>query len=191
MVGTEIQSDSSNSMKHGLSLKETNLKNVDQFNGDVKVVNLQPQVPDGGYGWVICFAAFVLSGMMDGLMFSFGILLDTLTSELNIARWAVSSIGSLNLGISMCVGPIACGLIHKFGCRPVSASGGVLIGLGLLFSYSTNRFWCLLLSYGILTGIGIGLVYSSTVIVISYYFEKKRGIATGISLCGTGGNISL
>lgn len=36
------------------------------------------------------------------------------------------------------------------------------------------------------TGIGFGLMYLPAVISVSLYFEKKRAIAIGIAMCGTG-----
>ena len=36
-----------------------------------------PPAPDGGYGWVIVAAAFYISAVMNGLMFSLGSFLDS------------------------------------------------------------------------------------------------------------------
>lgn len=36
------------------------------------------------------------------------------------------------------------------------------------------------------TGFGFGLIYLPSVISVSYYFEKKRALATGIAVCGAG-----
>ena len=35
-------------------------------------------------------------------------------------------------------------------------------------------------------GFGFGLVYLPSVISVSYYFEKRRALATGIGVCGAG-----
>ena len=35
-------------------------------------------------------------------------------------------------------------------------------------------------------GIGFGLMYLPSVILVGFYFEKKRALATGIALCGSG-----
>lgn len=46
--------------------------------------------------------------------------------------------------------------------------------------------------YGVLTGIGFGLIYMPAVIAVGFYFEKWRGLATGIAACGTGlGGVAL
>lgn len=43
------------------------------------------------------------------------------------------------------------------------------------------------LIYGVLGGIGFCFIYMPSVIIVGYYFEKWRPLATGIALCGSGG----
>ena len=42
------------------------------------------------------------------------------------------------------------------------------------------------LSIYLSAGIGFGLMYCPAIIVVTMYFEKKRGLATGIAVCGAG-----
>lgn len=35
-------------------------------------------------------------------------------------------------------------------------------------------------------GIGFGFIYLPAVVAVSYYFETKRSLATGIAVCGSG-----
>lgn len=35
-------------------------------------------------------------------------------------------------------------------------------------------------------GLGFGLIYLPAVVIVGYYFEKRRAIATGIAVCGSG-----
>ena len=44
----------------------------------------------------------------------------------------------------------------------------------------------LMMLYGVLGGFGLGLIYLPAVVAVGYYFEKKRALATGISVCGSG-----
>lgn len=43
-----------------------------------------------------------------------------------------------------------------------------------------------MLSYGVLGGLGLGLMYVPAVTAVGYWFEKKRSLVTGISTCGSG-----
>ena len=38
----------------------------------------------------------------------------------------------------------------------------------------------------LLGGFGLGLIYLPAVVAVGYYFESKRALATGISVCGSG-----
>jgi len=35
-------------------------------------------------------------------------------------------------------------------------------------------------------GIGFGLMYLPSIVVVGYYFDKRRALATGVSVCGAG-----
>ena len=50
-----------------------------------------------------------------------------------------------------------------------------------IFHDLSVNFPCLLVA-----GFGFGLVYLPSVISVSYYFERKRAMATGIAVCGAG-----
>lgn len=41
--------------------------------------DLVPKPPDGGYGWVIVFAAFMCNFIYDGCMYGFGVILPSLS----------------------------------------------------------------------------------------------------------------
>ena len=40
---------------------------------------------------------------------------------------------------------------------------------------------CIMGTYGVIAGLTTGCTYIASIIVIAEYFDKKRGIATGIS----------
>jgi MFS family permease len=43
-----------------------------------------------------------------------------------------------------------------------------------------------MMTYGVMGGIGFGMIYLPAVVCVGYYFEKKRSLATGIAVCGSG-----
>ena len=38
----------------------------------------------------------------------------------------------------------------------------------------------------LLSGSGLGLMYQPSLVMVGHYFEKKRALATGIAICGSG-----
>ena len=145
-----------------------------------------PAPPDGGWGWVICFASFACNFILDGIAYSFGILLIPLMEYFQSNRSSVAWVGSLLAGVYMTSGPLVGGLVNKFGCRPVCMVGGVVACSSLMLSTFSPNVEVLMLTYGIMGGFGLGLIYLPAVIACGYYFEKRRALATGISVCGSG-----
>lgn len=58
----------------------------------------------------------------------------------------------------------------------------------IAFAISTlsNSVVMLMVTYGIVGGIGFGMIYLPAIVSVGYYFEKKRALATGIAVCGSG-----
>uniref|UniRef100_A0A0K2UYI8 Major facilitator superfamily (MFS) profile domain-containing protein n=1 Tax=Lepeophtheirus salmonis TaxID=72036 RepID=A0A0K2UYI8_LEPSM len=145
-----------------------------------------PSPPDGGWGWVIVFASFVCNLVLDGICYTFGVLMEPLVNYYDSSRSNISIIGSLLCGMYLTSGPIVGGLVNKYGCRPVCMTGSLIACIGLAASTLSEDIPTMMFTYGIIGGIGLGLVYLPAVVAVGYYFEKKRALATGISVCGSG-----
>ena len=69
------------------------------FGGDAvhshNIVDDLPGPPDGGWGWVIRFACFSCNFVLDGIAYSFGVMLETLVNHFESNRGSVSWVGSL------------------------------------------------------------------------------------------------
>lgn len=35
-------------------------------------------------------------------------------------------------------------------------------------------------------GLGFGMIYLPSIVSVGYYFERRRALATGVALCGSG-----
>ena len=64
--------------------------------------------------------------------------------------------------------------------------GGLIAGISLVLSTFVPNVPLLMLTYGFMGGFGFGMVYLPSVVSVGYYFEKRRGLATGIAVCGSG-----
>lgn len=70
-------------------------------------------------------------------------------------------------GMNFLCGPIASSLCQRYGCRVVSAAGGLIAVLGLLLTSFTNSIYVIYLTYSILWGFGSSLNYAPTMLVLS------------------------
>lgn len=142
--------------------------------------------PDGGWGWVVVAASFVVNLIADGITFSFGVIFVEFLNYFGENRGKTAWIGSLFMAMPLLSGPIASFLTDRYGCRKVTMVGSVLASIGFIVSSLANSMEVLFLTFGVLAGFGLSLCYVASVVIVAYYFDKKRSFATGLSVCGSG-----
>ncbi|MET8837098.1 OFA family MFS transporter [Micromonospora sp. NPDC004540] len=88
------------------------------------------------------------------------------------------------------IGSLVGGRIQdRRGPRPVALGGGILYAVGTMLASlvsSSDQLWLLLLTYGVLGGIGLGAAYITPIAMLSKWFPDKRGLITGIAVAGFG-----
>jgi MFS transporter, OFA family, oxalate/formate antiporter len=74
------------------------------------------------------------------------------------------------------------------GPRIVALVGGVIYSIGVILASfaDADRFWLLVLGYGILGGFGLGMVYIVPIAMLQKWFPDKPGLITGIAVAGFG-----
>ncbi|CAF1423551.1 unnamed protein product [Adineta steineri] len=142
--------------------------------------------PDGGYGWVVLIACFMINLIVDGFLYAFGAISETLRKHFDCHEWEVTLVSSLACGFYLLSAPIASALSNKYGCRKIGIIGSVIAALAVAASTRAPNIYIMWLLFGCIGGIGMGLVYLPSIIMVGYYFEEKRAIATGIVTAGTG-----
>ncbi|XP_049530524.1 uncharacterized protein LOC125948463 isoform X3 [Anopheles darlingi] len=145
-----------------------------------------PPPPDGGYGWVIVFASFMCNMIVDGIAYTFGVFLNEFVVYFGEGKGTVAWVGSLLSGMYLSAGPVVSALANKFGCRAVCIAGSIISASAFALSTLSTSVTMLMLTYGVMGGIGFGLIYLPAVVAVGYYFETKRSLATGIAVCGSG-----
>jgi OFA family oxalate/formate antiporter-like MFS transporter len=88
------------------------------------------------------------------------------------------------------IGSLVGGRIQdRTGPRPVAIAGGVLYSLGIMAASlvsSADQLWLLVLTYGVMGGIGLGAAYITPIAMLAKWFPDKRGLITGIAVGGFG-----
>ena len=121
-----------------------------------------------------------------GIAYIFGVLLQPLVTQFDSQKSTVAWVGSLLCGVYQLSGPLVGGLVNKFGCRPVCMMGAVLAWASFSLSSLSPNVPVLMLTYGLLGGLGLGMIYLPAIVSVGFYFERRRALATGISVCGSG-----
>lgn len=143
-------------------------------------------IPDGGWGWVVVLSSFVISMIADGISFSFGLLYIEFLEEFEASKATTAWIGSLFIAVPLLAGPIMSALVDRYGCRSMTILGGIISTLGFILASISTTLEMMMITFGVIAGLGLGLVYVTAVVSIAYWFEKKRNLAVGLGACGTG-----
>ena len=80
--------------------------------------------------------------------------------------------------------------MSTIGPRKTALLGSILVGLGwILAGFADQVSWplaYLLTVYGVIGGVGVGLVYGVPIAVSSRWIPERKGLATGITILGFG-----
>ncbi|XP_052740866.1 monocarboxylate transporter 13 isoform X1 [Bicyclus anynana] len=145
-----------------------------------------PPPPDGGYGWVVVFASFMCNLVVDGIAYTFGIFLPELVTYFGEGKGTVAWVGSLLSGVYLAAGPVVSALCNKYGCRAVCVAGSLIAATAFVLSTFSKSVTMMMITYGLIGGMGFGMIYLPSVVAVGYYFETRRSLATGIAVCGSG-----
>jgi len=133
------------------------------------------------YGWVVVGIVAVTLLISMGVRSAPGVFILPVEEDTGWTRDAISvavSIGLIMLGLS---GPLSGWLLERFGARNIMISGLALIAASMVGSFFTNSLWELSLYWGILSGLGGGIIASVLgPAVANRWFAARRGLVTGI-----------
>ena len=82
--------------------------------------------------------------------------------------------------------PIAGFYIPRTGTRIITVIGGLVVGMGYILSSFANNYGVLTFTYGVIAGVGVGIVYGVPMVVASRWFPEKKGLAVGLTVLGFG-----
>lgn len=144
------------------------------------------------YGWVIVALAFTAMGLHITARFAFAIFQVPLIAEFGWGRGALGGAYALMLGTYALASPFVGSLFDRLGPRAVMPWGSVLVGGGLALSFFVSSLWHVYLFTGIFIGAGVALSgFALNSAMLPRWFQRKRGLATGAALSGSGIGILL
>ena len=141
--------------------------------------------PDGGYGWIICFAVFMSNLFSHGPLFCFGILFQPLVNEFKSNHTSVAFIGSLMVFCNFSAPVFASPLINRYGCKKLCMFSSLLSAIGFSLTAVSSNLYFVCLGYGVFGGVGLGISFLASIVQCNEYFEKRRSVATGLAMCGS------
>lgn len=82
--------------------------------------------------------------------------------------------------------PIAGRYIDRYNPRKIAIIGGGLVALGWFLSGFAGNIYFLSVTYGIIAGTGVGIVYGVPISVAAKWYPDKKGLTVGLTLLGFG-----
>lgn len=82
--------------------------------------------------------------------------------------------------------PFQAYLVERFGPRLLISIGAALSGLSWVLAAHASSILLLYLTYGVLGGIGTGIIYVGVIGLMVRWFPDRRGLAAGVSAAGYG-----
>ena len=136
--------------------------------------------------WVVVWATFVCLAVIFGVSYSFAAFFENFAKEFAAQRADVSWIFGLCGLVYFVLGAGGGMLADRWGPRMVCMTGMVFIAMGLFLTSLAQSLTTVYLSYGLLVGLGIALVYTPSIACVQPWFNKRRGLASGIASAGVG-----
>uniref|UniRef100_UPI00398E594F monocarboxylate transporter 12-like n=1 Tax=Pristiophorus japonicus TaxID=55135 RepID=UPI00398E594F len=87
---------------------------------------------------------------------------------------------------TMVFAPVGSIISNRYSTRVAVIVGGVLASAGLILSSFATCLEYLYLSLGVLTGCGYALAYSPAIAIVGKYFCKRKAMAYGLAMSGSG-----
>lgn len=138
--------------------------------------------------WIVATAALGLC-LSTGpvVVLTFGVFFKSLCQDFHASRGAISLAFTLHSLTAAVCAPLAGGLIDRFGARKIILLGTAIFGLILLADKVSGTE----IEYLYLFYIALGIVSGGTTpvaygVVVSHWFNRRRGLALGLMTLGLG-----
>ncbi|CAK3746841.1 MFS general substrate transporter [Lecanosticta acicola] len=171
--------------EQSLDLKRTASNALSKIASKITTTSRVEPPPDGGLkawtqvamGWLVIFITW-------GWVNSYGAFQSYYTQTLGVSASTISWIGSVQNFLTFFVGAFTGRLLDAGLFIPTLAVGGVLQLLGIFMMSLSTTYWQLMITQGVMTGLGGGMFFTPAMGLIGTYFSRRRALAVGITTTG-------
>ncbi len=137
------------------------------------------------YSWVILATGFLVLFFGSGSRFAFGLVLKPMSEELGWSRSTLTLGVTAFMLVSAVSLPVVGRLVDRYSLRMIMGVGAVVGALGLLLMGQVKEPWQLFVVYGLIYAVGnAGISNPAVGVMISRWFERRRGIAISAAVSG-------
>jgi len=136
--------------------------------------------------WIVAAVGFLALVGAAGFRSAPGVMMVPLEEEFGWGSATISLAIAINILLFGLTAPFAAALMNRFGLRKVTTTALLLISAGSALSIFATTPFVLILTWGILIGLGSGsmaLVFAAT--ITNTWFVARRGLVSGILSAGS------
>ena len=133
------------------------------------------------YAWIVVGVIFLVLLCSAGIRATPSVMILPLEQEFGWSRSTISLVISVNIALYGLIGPFSAAAMQRFGIRRVVLVALALLAVGTALSTLMQMPWHMLLSWGLLVGVGTGVAANTLgATIVGRWFEKRRGLAMGL-----------
>ena len=143
-------------------------------------------VPHAATRWTQLLLGLVCMMAISSPQYVWTLFTKPLGGSLGVSPAAIQTTFSILIVLQTFFSPFQGWLIERFGARLLIATGAALTGLSWVLASTVTSLPMLYLTYGVLGGLGTGIVYVGVVGLMVGWFPDNRGFAAGVVAAGYG-----
>jgi MFS family permease len=139
------------------------------------------------YAWFIMGQSFVTTALVFGVWFSYAVVFVAMVEAFDWSRGGAAMAFSVGNVVQAAVSPLVGMLTDRWGPRVVVVGGLGAIAVGVAACSLVQALWHLIVLFGVVVGLGVGLAGQvSHAALLSRWFIKRRGTMIGFAFAGMG-----
>ena len=136
--------------------------------------------------WIQLLLGLLCMIVISSPQYVWALFTQPLTASLGSSLAQLQITFSILIVVQTFLSPFQGVLVDRFGPRVLLSIGTVISGLSWMLAAQASSLTTLYLTYGLLGGIGTGIVYVGVIGHMVQWFPDKRGLATGLVAAGYG-----
>lgn len=139
-----------------------------------------------GSRWMQLFLGLVCMMAISSPQYVWTLFTKPLMTQLGVSLTQLQVTFSIFIVLQTFLSPLQGYLIETFGPKLLLAVGAIMTGLSWVLAASADTLISVYVTYGLLGGIGTGIIYVGIIGLMVAWFPDKRGMAAGVVAAGYG-----